>query len=269
MKISIVTISYNQAEFLERTILSVIEQDYIDIEYIIVDPGSTDGSRDIINKYKDKISKIIFEPDEGPADGLNKGFAEAHGDTFGFLNSDDILLQNSLKRVANFFSTNADIDVVSAHSIIIDQYDRKLRNSYSERFSLLLNAYGASVLMQPSTFFKKNIFLRCGGFNIENRTNWDGELFIDMALNGAQFALVNEFWSGYRLHPYSITGSKCLDEGIRAYKKKMFRKIMHRKERSYDYLIALAFRIYRYLCNPRAFYERINKGPIYGSYIGE
>ncbi len=77
MKVSVVTISYNQAEFLEQCIRSVIEQDYDDIEYIVVDPGSTDGSRDIIEKYHDYIDHIIFEPDCGPADGLNKGFAHA------------------------------------------------------------------------------------------------------------------------------------------------------------------------------------------------
>ena len=74
LKFSIVTISFNQARFLEQAILSVISQDYLNIQYIVVDPGSTDGSRDIIEKYHNHIDKIIFEPDNGPADGLNKGF---------------------------------------------------------------------------------------------------------------------------------------------------------------------------------------------------
>src|ERR1039458_1375445 len=90
-RVSIVTISFNQAEFIERTILSVLTQDYLDIEYIVVDPGSTDGSRDIIERYRSRISKIILRPDRGAADGLNNGFAEATGEIFGFLNSDDLL----------------------------------------------------------------------------------------------------------------------------------------------------------------------------------
>jgi len=90
MRVSIVTISYNQARFLEQAIRSVINQDYPDIEYIVVDPGSTDGSRGIIEKYQNRIDKIIFDPDEGPADGLNKGFAHATGDIFGFINADII-----------------------------------------------------------------------------------------------------------------------------------------------------------------------------------
>ena len=74
-RVSIVTISFNQEKFLERTIRSVLAQDYPEIEYIVVDPGSTDGSRDIIERYRDRIAHVIFEPDKGPSDGLNKGFA--------------------------------------------------------------------------------------------------------------------------------------------------------------------------------------------------
>ena len=89
MKISVVTISYNQACYLEQTIISVLNQDYENVEYIVVDPGSTDGSRDIIEKYRNRIQHIIYERDVGPADGLNKGFAVATGDVFYFINSDD------------------------------------------------------------------------------------------------------------------------------------------------------------------------------------
>ena len=81
MKVTIVSISFNQAAFLEQAIRSVVDQDYGNIEYIIVDPGSTDGSHEIIERYRDRITKVIIEPDEGPADGLNKGFAHATGET--------------------------------------------------------------------------------------------------------------------------------------------------------------------------------------------
>ena len=79
MKVSIVTISFNQAEYLERTLRSVIDQDYEDIEYIVVDPGSTDGSRTIIERYRTRITHILLEPDKGAADGLNKGFLFGNG----------------------------------------------------------------------------------------------------------------------------------------------------------------------------------------------
>src|SRR5690349_13082517 len=113
MKFTLVTISYNQAPFLERTIRSVIDQKYDDLEYIVVDPGSTDGSREIIEHFRPYITKTIFEKDRGAADGLNKGFSHATGELYGFLNSDDVLLPGALKEASKFFDTNPDIDVVS------------------------------------------------------------------------------------------------------------------------------------------------------------
>lgn len=264
MKVSIVTISYNQAKFLERAIKSVLEQDYEDIEYIVVDPGSTDGSREIIERYRSRIDKIIFEPDDGPADGLKKGFAWATGDIYGFLNSDDVLLSHTLFRVIEFFKAHPDVDVVSGHSIVIDEHERELRNSYSDHFSLLRYAYGVVVLMQPSTFFRSNIFKKTQGFNVSNKTNWDGELFVDMCLQGARFALTNFFLSGYRLHPVSITSSKKIDEGIKVYHKAIFRKIMGRDMKPRDFTLSIMFRLLKHAMNPRALYERLSKGPIYG-----
>ena len=89
-KVSIVTISFNQVGYLGRTIQSVLDKDYPNIEYIVVDPGSTDGSRELIKSYESRIARIIFEIDDGPGDGLNKGFSIATGEIFGFLNFDDL-----------------------------------------------------------------------------------------------------------------------------------------------------------------------------------
>jgi len=263
MKISIVTISYNQASFLEKAIQSVIEQDYKDIEYIVVDPGSTDGSRDIIDKYRTRISRIIYEPDDGPADGLNKGFSYANGDIYGFLNSDDILLPGAFRYIVEYFISHPDVDIVSGHSVIIDEFNKELRKSYSERFSLIKHAYGAVVLMQPSTFFRSEIYRNTNGFNIFNKSNWDGEMFVDMAKKGAQFALINKILSGYRLHPGSITSSGKLDDRIKAYQKYIFRKIMGREWMKMDILLGTMLRVTKHLTSPRALYERITKGRIY------
>ena len=268
MKISIVTVSYNQAEFLERTIRSVAEQDFRDVEYIVVDPGSTDGSRDIIQRYRSRITEVVLEPDSGSADGLNKGFARASGKILGFLNSDDVLLGGALGRVAAFFTAHPDVDVVSGHAAIIDARDHKLRNCYSERFSLTRYAYGNAIMMQPSTFFRAEVFRRCGGFNPENMVAWDGELYVDMALAGARYAVADEFWSGFRLHPASITSSKKLDEASQAYRRYIFRKIMGRDPTTLDVLPFLWYRLLKHAGNPRALYERIAKGPVYGRYTG-
>ena len=229
MKVSIVTISFNQAEFLEEAILSVLNQGYSNIEYIVVDPGSTDGSRDIIEKYRDKIGHIIFEPDEGPADGLNKGFEVASGDIYGFLNSDDILLSGTLMSVVKTFEKNASADVISGHGYIIDRVGYKLRKIFSDKYSLFRDAYGQSILIQPSTFFLASVYNKTNGFNVVNRSNWDGELFYNIAQQGAKFISVNEFWSGYRLYPESITGGASLDVKIKAYGVRKFREIIGRK----------------------------------------
>ena len=102
MKISIVTISYNQKQYLKACIDSILTQAECELEYIVVDAGSTDGSRELIESYGDQVIKV-FERDDGPADGLNKGFACATGEVYGFINSDDYLLPGALKRVTEFF----------------------------------------------------------------------------------------------------------------------------------------------------------------------
>jgi glycosyltransferase involved in cell wall biosynthesis len=143
MKFSIVTISFNQARFLEQSIRSILDQDYPHVEYIVVDPGSTDGSRQIIERYRDRIAKIIFEPDNGPADGLNKGFAKATGDIYGFLNSDDYFLPGALTTVASVFTASPDIDVLSGHALVVDARGCEINRFFSRRFSLTRFIYGA------------------------------------------------------------------------------------------------------------------------------
>jgi glycosyltransferase involved in cell wall biosynthesis len=98
MKVSIITVSYNSALTIEDTIKSVLDQDYQDIEYIIIDGGSTDGTMDIVNKYKDRIVKIVSEKDQGMYDAMNKGIKLATGDVIGILNSDDVYTSNDVIR---------------------------------------------------------------------------------------------------------------------------------------------------------------------------
>lgn len=265
MKISIVTISFNQADFIERTIVSVLSQKKTaDVEYIVIDAGSTDGSREIIKKYAQEIDQIIFEPDEGPSDGLNKGFSLTHGEILGFLNSDDILYPGSLKAVVDSFYRHPEADVISGHSLIIDSNDAVLRKSYSQQMSLLQYAYGACVLNQPSTFFRKQAFEKSGGFNKSNRSNWDGELFVDMALAGVNFRTVNKFWSGYRLHHVSITSSTKLDKEMHEYNDRMFEKIIGRPRRKSDNYLSFFHKTLRFIKYPRALQERLANGKIYG-----
>jgi glycosyltransferase involved in cell wall biosynthesis len=265
-KFSIVTISYNQAEFLERAILSVIEQDLDNVDYIIVDPGSTDGSREIIERYRTRLGKVIFEADKGPADGLNKGFSNATGEIFGFLNSDDILYPGTLKRVSDFFDEHQDVDVVSADAFLIDENENPIRKLQSDNFSLIRYAYGSNLTIQQSTFFKSHIYHKVGGFNPQNKCAWDGELFVDMALAGGRFTVVREIWGGFRSHSKSITSSAKFNDEIKQYRDKIFKKILNRNLKLTDYPLKFGYRVMRHLGNPRGIIERLTKGPVYGRY---
>ena len=263
MKFSIVTISYNQAEFLERAIQSVIGQNGVQLEYIIVDPGSTDGSRDIADRYADRITHLVFEPDAGPADGLNRGFALATGDICGYLNSDDMFEPAAFSRVADFFSKHPQTDVACGHAWVIDQHDNRIRKVWSEPFRPRFVAVGAAVQIQPSTFFRKAALDRSGGFNVANKSNWDGELLVDMFRHGARISIINEFLSAYRLHDVSLTNAGIPDGLLRLWDERRFEKLAGRKLLPRDRASAAILRVMKHLLQPRATIERAVKGPIY------
>lgn len=208
LKISIVTISFNQVRFLEKAIRSVIDQDYPNLEYIVVDPGSTDGSRDIIERYRDRISKIIFEPDDGPSDGLNKGFAAASGDILGYLNSDDFILPGSLAWVRRFFDAYQNVDVLIGGIKMADSKGvLAWRGRVADTIELPRFATHGIHYVQQGTFFRKRLFQEVGGFNARNKTCWDLELMIDMAMRGARIQSVSKPLAAFRLHEESISGS--------------------------------------------------------------
>jgi len=264
--VSIVTISFNQEKFIEKTIRSVINQNYNNIEYIIVDAGSTDSSREKILKYKNNIDKIIFEKDNGPADGLNKGFKIAKGDIFYFLNSDDLLLEDSLTKVVHFLNNNRDVDVVYGNSWIINESGERIRNFYSDKFNLKMAKYGASILAQQSTFFKKETYLNTCGFNVKNRISWDGELFLNFGLNNAKFCRFDEFLSAFRIHKISYTAQDNNKKLNKEEIKKIFLKI---ENKNFNFLNEIKYFIYhmlRKILNPRDTFERIIKGSINKSY---
>jgi glycosyltransferase involved in cell wall biosynthesis len=257
IKVSIVTISYNQASYLEQAILSVIKQDYPDIEYIIVDPGSTDGTIEIIEKYRPTIAKVIIELDNGPADGLNKGFYLASGEIYGFLNSDDYYLPGAITKIVNYFNKNPFIDVISGNAYVINEHGKILKKIYSDQYSLFGTAYGFSTLIQQATFFRASAYKKTRGFNTSNHTSWDGELYTDLKMGGANFARCNDFLGVFRIHPNSISGSRRLDELYQEDQEKIFQKIYHRKKHWYDVLISYLSRPYRIFTNPKSILEHL------------
>jgi glycosyltransferase involved in cell wall biosynthesis len=261
MKISIVTISYNQGRFLERTIRSVIEQNYDDIEYIIVDAGSTDSSREIIEKYRDHIAHIIFEPDDGPADGLNKGFAMASGDILGYINADDAYLPNIFPSVSQAFKQYEDVDVIYGHGYIVDGEGTPIRHLRSDPFNLTRFAYRGVVVCQQSTFFRQAAYQSVKGFNKNNRTSWDAELLIDMALAGNKFQLIDDYWSIFSIYEASISGSQRMKEISIKNRARLFQKIMGYPPNKLDKSRLIQARLEKWLLNPKGvmwrLYERI------------
>lgn len=249
--ISIVTISFNQARFLPAAIDSIVGQDYPALDYIVVDPGSTDGSREIIAGYGDRIGTVLLDPDKGPADGLNKGFAAARGEIFGYINADDLLLPGALARVAAAFADPA-VDVVLGNGVIIDDHDRQLRNAQSSRFSRAAYGYGAMTFIQQGCFFRATVFARAGGFNAANRTCWDAELLIDMALAGARIVNIPDRLGAFRLYGDTITGSGRLAEAMRIDVARIAAKALGRPPRFGDSVLARLHLLARRLGNPQA-----------------
>lgn len=250
-RVSIVTISFNQARFLERAVCSVLDQNYQDIEYIVVDPGSTDGSREIIERYRSRISKVILEPDRGPADGLNKGFAAATGLVFGYINADDAYLPGAVAKAMAVFDSKPQADVVYAHSYIVDETGQVIRRSRSVPFSLRLYAYGGVVVMQQSTFFRRAAFEVVGGFNTANKTSWDGEMLVRFALTGNHFEMVDDYWSLYAIYSGTMTSSMKTNERFRADHARLFRLITGKDYERANKALFLTARVEKWLRNPR------------------
>lgn len=248
MRIATVTISYNQARFLAAAIESVLGQGYPDFDYIVVDAGSTDGSRDIIARYAGRLTAIL-EPDAGPADGLNRGFARTTAQVFGYINADDMLLPGALATVAGHFA-DPDVDVICGNGMMIDADGRDIRPIYTSRFALDTLGHGAMTFVQQASFFRAGAFARAGGFNVANRTCWDVELLVDMALAGARVRNVPERLGAFRVHGDSITGSGRLAAQTRRDLAPVIAKALGRAPTQADRALGLLHRNWRRATHP-------------------
>jgi glycosyltransferase involved in cell wall biosynthesis len=242
VKISIVTISFNQRIYLSQAIESVLLQGFRELEYIVVDPGSSDGSRDLIRSYSYGISQMIFEPDRGPSDGLNKGFSRASGEVFGFVNADDALAPASLQRVADFFQQHPDCDLIFGNGYVIDERGRQLYHVRARDFTVGRYLHGGARFLQQSTFFRRTAFDRAGGFNVSNHTCWDGELFVRMVKSGAAVEYIDADLAAFRLHPASISGSRKNQKAYQIECHRIFRDLQERDWSAKDELLRFAYR---------------------------
>jgi glycosyltransferase involved in cell wall biosynthesis len=228
----------------------VLEQNHPSLEYIVLDPGSTDSSRAIIERYRDRIAKVIFDPDLGPADGLNRGLEQASGDICAYINSDDALLPGAVSRAVKAFEAHPEVDVIYAHGYMVDETDRILRRIRSTPFDLRRYLYNGVSVFQQSTFFKRSAFVDVDGFNPETHVGWDGELLVRFARSGKSFHLVNEEWGVFRIHPGSMTGSRSRDGEYHELHRRLFREVIGREPARFDSIVRVFTRLERWLRNP-------------------
>lgn len=256
MKVTIVTLSFNQRPLLQRTLNSVLDQRCPALEYIVVDPGSTDGSREIIETYQTRLAAVIFEPDRGPADGLNKGFALASGDVYGFLNADDVLLPGSLDRVCHHFAAHPECDVLMGNGFVVDAQDHVLRHVRAQRFTPDRYFYAGASWLQQATFFRARAFRAVGGFCVDNRYSWDGELFVKMSARAACFQYLDEDLASLRICGESITtrvqrgASDSVFTAHRAQFHRIFAEVKGRPWRFRDDLWRGGYRLARKIMHP-------------------
>jgi glycosyltransferase involved in cell wall biosynthesis len=202
MKISIVTPSYNQAGFLEETIKSVVDQGYEHLEYIVIDGGSTDGSAQIIDKYRRHLHYSVSEPDSGHANALNKGFARSSGQIMAWLNSDDKYLPWTLKTVAEIFDEYPQVNwIVGTDAIWNDKgamvaaYD-----VHTSVLDYLAGDHHKRMIQAESVFWRRSLWDAAGGF-----INEGYQLMVDTEL-WTRFFRFDALWhvycilAGYRIH---------------------------------------------------------------------
>lgn len=204
--ITVVTPSFNQARFLERTILSVLGQDYPALEYLIVDGGSTDGSVPIIRKYGGCLQEWCSEPDGGQSDAIAKGFSRSTGEVLCWLNSDDILLPGALQSVGEFFTQHPEAEVVNGAAYSIDEYDRPIRDfrrctyTWGVRASAnRMRFYGQDGVYQPATFWRRGAYSAVGGLSGDLAFAMDRDLFVRLAAR-QPFHVIRRYLACFRLH---------------------------------------------------------------------
>jgi glycosyltransferase involved in cell wall biosynthesis len=179
-KITIITPNYNLGEYLEQTILSILNQNYPNLEYIIIDGGSTDNSLEIIKKYEKHLAYWVSEPDKGMYEAIQKGFNRSTGDIMGWLNSDDMLTPNGLFTLAEIFSTFSNIHWVQGRPVSWDEKGRLIDVGMLKRWNKYHFYIGKyQWIQQESTYWRRELWDKAGGkLNTNLRLAGDFELWL-------------------------------------------------------------------------------------------
>jgi glycosyltransferase involved in cell wall biosynthesis len=203
MKVSIVTPSFNQADYIEKSILSVLQQSYENIEYIIIDGGSSDGSVEIIKKYQDQLSYWVSERDDGQTHAIKKGFDIATGDIYAWLNADDAYSLDTVSKAVEYLKHNIEVDLIYGNRLAIDENGRILY--WKKMLPIGANSIFSSMIVgQESCFWRRSIYKSVGGLDPKVKFSMDYDFFSRIAQKG-RFNYVPELWAAFRIHEDSRT----------------------------------------------------------------
>ena len=197
--VSIITPSFNQAAFLEKTILSVLEQDYPNIEYWVIDGGSTDNSLEIIKKYAPRLAGWVSEKDRGQADGVNKGFAKATGEIIGWLNSDDLYYPGAIAGAVEAFQQNPDASFVFSDVESIDEHGNAF-NLMRYGDWKLKDLMTFKIIGQPGVFLRREVLEQAGHLDLSYNYLLDVQLWLRMAAIAEPQYVPGKIWAAARIH---------------------------------------------------------------------
>jgi glycosyltransferase involved in cell wall biosynthesis len=245
-KISLITPSYNQAQYLEETIQSVIQQNYPNLEYIIIDGGSDDGSLEIIQKYSQFISYWCSTPDDGQADAIRKGFRMASGEIFSWINSDDVLCRSSLASVAEVFTSDPSLGMIFGNAFLIDEKS-KPKGIIVPFSDFSYYKYGASGIFQGSVFYTKSAYFSAGEINPKWTYAMEYELFFEIEKR-CKVKNIPKFLSCYRLHPLSKSSN--LQKIAREECEEIFSSVLGIDINSFDYKLSKIKMLFMKSINP-------------------
>jgi glycosyltransferase involved in cell wall biosynthesis len=207
VKISLVTPCYNSAAYIEETICSVLSQGIPELEYMVVDGGSTDGTVEIIRRYADRLTWWVSEKDNGQVDALNKGFARATGDILGFINADDVLLPGALDAILQTFTERPEVDLIAGEVEWIDGEGRPTGSHAGEITNLeeALDIYrvwwSQRQWVQPEVFYRRALKERVGAFDQRYHLAFDFDFWVRCFRAGATVARVRKPLVQFRQHP--------------------------------------------------------------------
>lgn len=203
--VSIITPCFNSAKFIEQTIISISDQTYKNIEYIIVDGGSTDGTLEIIKKYISIVSILIVESDDGMYQAINKGINRANGSIVAYINSDDKYFPDAIELIVKCFLANKTVDLIYGNMVYIDYLGKVLfRQKYPEFLLGRLIVSNFCMIGQPASFWRRSLHDKVGLFNCDFKMAADYEFFIRSGLHGKILHMRHDF-AFFRVHDSALS----------------------------------------------------------------